>query len=54
MKCLKLTTQPEDNWLCPYCKPLQEAKYEKCANCNESLKELKNYMKISCSKCLRR
>jgi len=54
MKCLKLTNQPEDNWLCPYCKPLQEAKYDRCANCSESLKEIKNYLKLSCSKCLRR
>jgi len=54
MKCLQLTHQPEDNWLCPYCKPLQENKYEKCASCNDSLKEIKSYLKISCSKCLRR
>jgi len=53
MSCIKLRETPQGDWMCPYCKDLQQ-KYEICPNCEESLSELEHYEQLTCSKCLRK
>ncbi len=54
MSCIKMKETPHGDWMCSYCKKLQQQTTEKCSNCEGSLSDSKHFEKLTCSKCLRK
>lgn len=54
LECVDLKEGPEGDWICRFCRDLQEDKVEECPTCQEGLEEVEQYEKVTCSKCLRK
>lgn len=54
LECVGLKTEPKGDWICPYCRDLQESKLAECPKCEKDLDEIGKHEKVSCAKCLRK
>lgn len=53
LECVNLKEGPDGDWICPYCRDLQQKKATECPTCLERLEETQNE-KVACAKCLRK
>ena len=53
LECVNLKEEPVGDWICPYCRDLQQKKATECPKCSKLIDIIPNE-KIACSKCLRK